>query len=124
MLVALDDQDDFPRISRQSGVFLAGGTPSTEIQRSIRRGSYRLGARDVRLTMSIPLALHSWMQAEAAMNGRNVRGRQPTVATALTLRVPSGRKARFREQLAADGYSYRHLFPDPRGLLDYSFMSE
>jgi hypothetical protein len=116
-LYALDDQLDFLRIIRQHGAFLTGGTPSTRPQR--RLGSDSMRAAEVRRSMSIPLALHSWSQAESVETGSPVRGRPPTVASALTLRVPSGNKTQLQKGLSAMNVTWSSLFPDPEGLRLY-----
>lgn len=114
-LFALDDHQDFLRIIRQSGVFLTGGTPSTIPQRRGGNGDPLL-AHDVREAMSIPLALHSWSQAEAALAGGADRGRKPTVASALTIRIPAKRKPKLLEGLESKTITWAWLFPDPEGL--------
>jgi hypothetical protein len=70
--------------------------------------------------MSIPLALHSWTQAEAALTGAVRRGRPPTVASALTLRIPELYKSELRRELENRGYSWASLFPDPEGFRTFS----
>jgi hypothetical protein len=117
-LFALDDQDDFLRISRQRGVFLTGGTPSTQPWRRTATG-VTLKAVDVRSSMSLPLALHSWGQAEAAEQGRSARGRKVSFASALTIRIPASAKAPLCRELETKGYSLSSLFPDPDGLKSY-----
>ncbi len=113
-LYALDDHADFLRIIRQRGVFLTGGTPTTRPRRRDATG-LELRARDVRRCMSLPLALHSWTQAEGAFAGARPRGRKPTVASTLTLRIPQRAKSQIRRDLEAEGYSMRLLFPDTEG---------
>lgn len=119
-LYVLSDQADFPRIVHQAGVFLTGGTPSTQPRR-IAQGQH-LRAKDVRRCMSIPLALHSWVQAEAAAGGRPAHGRRPTVASALTLRIPAAAKASIRADLEVEGWTMERLFPDPEGYRDRSVV--
>ncbi len=114
-LYALEDQADFLRIIRQKGVFLIGGTPSTRPHRRYPDGR-SLTAIDVRSSMSIPLALQSWAQAEAAFNGTTARGRAATVVSALTLRIPQANKTALRESLEESGLSWSTLFPDAAGL--------
>lgn len=65
--------------------------------------------------MSAPLALHSWAQAEAAAHHGVVPGRQPTVASALTLRIPHGSKLQIQLDLEDEGYTMKRLFPDAEG---------
>lgn len=113
-MYALEDHQDFLRIIRQAGVFITGGTPSTRPMRLLH-GS-RMGAAEVRKIMSLPLALHLWAQAEGALTGAAVRGRTPTVASALTLRVPAASKQAIRDQLEVVGITWASLFPDPGGL--------
>jgi FRG domain len=119
-LYALDDQEDFLRIARQKGVFVTGGTPSTRPQRRIKSGTKEsLKAHDVRRCMSIALALHSWSQAEAALNGGVVRGRTPTTASALTIRIEARHKQSILTNLRGRGYTWAMLFPDVDGLRRY-----
>ena len=113
-LYSLDDQRDFLRIIRQQGAFLTGGTPSTQPQR--RAFGENLTAVDVRRNMSLPLTLHSWAQAEAAMNNTRARGRSPSVASALTLRIPAESKQQLLNELDSVGINWEYLFPDPEGL--------
>lgn len=114
-LYALEDQADFLRIIRQKGVFLIGGTPSTRPHRRYPDGK-SLTAVEVRSSMSIPLALQAWAQAEAAFAGRTAPGPAATVASALTLRIPQANKAAFRQSLEDAGLSWSSLFPDAAGL--------
>jgi FRG domain len=88
-LHALTDHQDFLRIVRQRGLFLLGGTPSTIPQRRTAHGA-QLSAADVRTAMSAPLVLMKWSQASNAANGRATQGRVPSVASALTIRIPCG----------------------------------
>ena len=120
-LFALDDQQDFLRITRQGGAFLVGGTPSTQPQRRVR--GENMHAVDVRKSMSIPLVLHSWAQAEAAESGQPARGRAATVASALTLRIPTKAKNRLRTELDSLGINWAALFPDPDGLKAYGELT-
>ncbi len=113
-LYSLDDQRDFLRIIRQQGAFLTGGTPSTQPQR--RAFGENLTAVDVRRSLSVPLTLHSWAQAEAAMNNTKAPGRAPSVASAMTLRVPAGSKEQLLGALDSEGINWEYLFPDPDGL--------
>jgi hypothetical protein len=115
---ALEDHADFLRITRQKGVFLGGGTPSTQPQRLLEGN--RLLAGQVRASLSIPLVLHQWSQAEAAATGAAVGGREPTVASALTLRIPAAAKGAMRAGLEAAGLSHAHLFPDEAGLIRHA----
>jgi len=105
------------RSSEKFGAFLTGGTPSTRPQR--RLGYESMRAADVRRSMSIPLALPSWSQAESAQTGLPVRGRPPTVASAPTLRVPSGKKKQLQRSLRATDVTWPSLFSDPEGLRLY-----
>lgn len=114
-LYALEDQADFLRIIRQRGVFLIGGTPSTRPHRRYPDGT-SLSAVEVRSSMSIPLALQAWVQAEAAFNRTTARGPAVTVASALTLRIPQDNKAAIRRSLEKSGRSWSTLFPDAAGL--------
>jgi hypothetical protein len=114
---ALGDQADFLRINRQNGVFLMGGTPSTRPHRRYPDGT-SLNANEVRESLSIPLALMSWSQAEAAAAGRSAPGRAATTATALALTIPKANKASLRVELEDDGLSWAYLFPDAEGLRD------
>jgi hypothetical protein len=118
-LYVLNDHADFLRIIRQRGAFLTGGTPSTQPYRRAADGR-ELKAADVRRAMSLPLALHSWSQAEAAQSGNAVRGRALSVASALTIRIPRDAKPNIRIDLETEGYSMRRLFPDPEGYKDRS----
>lgn len=113
-LYAMDDHLDFLRIIRQEGAFITGGTPSTRPQR--RLNGVPMNAAQVRRSMSISLALHSWTQAEAAVTGAAVPGRAPTVASALTIRVPSAQKPALQAELEASGITWAYIFPDPDGL--------
>lgn len=115
-MFALDENEDFPRIVRQEGVFLIGGTPSTRPHRRTGDGTSLL-ATDVRRCMSLPLALHSWAQAEAASRGTNAPGPRPTFASALTLRIPAAAKASIRADLELQLATDARLFPDPEGYL-------
>lgn len=117
-LFCLDDQDDFLRISRQRGVFITGGTPSTRPQRRTAPGS-PMNAAAVRSCMSLPLALQSWKQAESALDGTSVRGKPASVASALTLRVPAAAKKAIRTELEEMGWGMATLFPDVAGLRDH-----
>lgn len=118
-LFALPDQADFLRIQRQEGVFITGGTPSTVPTRAIPNVRI-LDAPAVRSSMSIPLVLHGWGQAEAAMEERRARGRGVTVASALTLRLPASTKSQLCRELEALTISWQNLFPDAEGFREHS----
>ena len=111
-----------PRIVRQEGCFLMGGIPSTNPYRRMRRGGagtdwIDMHAEDVRACMSVPFRLITYDRAEAAAEGRGIRG-APAIARAFTLRVCD--KARQRTELEqAFGYSHRSLFPDFPGFRDH-----
>ncbi len=119
-LFALDDQADFVRITRQEGVFLIGGTPSTSPRCLLPDGT-NLRAHEVRACMSIPLRLHSWSQAEAALEGKHPRGKHVKVASGLTLRIPADAKRGLRGELEDQyGLTMSALFPDPEGFRQHS----
>ncbi len=123
-LFAFDDHEDFLRISRQSGVFLGGGTPSTQPHRRLKSSGVSLTAKDVRRSMSLPIALHSWSQSEAALSRANVRGRAPAVASALTIRIPARAKASLLAALYKQEYRFAKLFPDAQGLSDHGPVTQ
>lgn len=108
-----------PRIVRQEGCFLMGGIPLTVPARNVRvDGGWRpLRTAEVRASMSVPLRLVTYQQAEAAARKERLPG-QPPRARAFTLRI--SRKAAIREELQRGfGYSYRSLFPDFPGFASY-----
>ena len=106
-----------PRIVRQQGCFLMGGIPSTQPQRSVRRGrGWRLlRANEVRACMSLPFRLITYQQAVSAFAGQRLRGQPPR---AFTLRVRNKREIRKQLDQAFD-LSHRSLFPDFPGLRQY-----
>lgn len=114
-LYALEDQAHFLRINRQKGVFVIAGTPSTKPHKRYPDGK-SLTAVEVRLSTSIPLALHQWSRAEAALMQTKTKGRAATTASALTLRIPRESKAKLLEELEARELSWSYLFPDAEGL--------
>ena len=118
-LFALDDHEDFLRISRQDGVFLVGGSPSTQPRRHFSPCRRDLRADEVRGIMSLPLVFHRWLQAEAAADGTKATGRPPTIAAALTIRVSADLKVSLVSALKKVDITYERLFPDVQGLLDY-----
>lgn len=119
-LFALLDQQDFLRITRQHGVFIVGGTPTTRPHRR-GTGGKSLSAIEVRTAMSVPLALHSWAQAEAAQRGTRAKGPRVTYASAMTLRIDQAAKAQIRAALeGGHGITMATLFPDPDGFRENS----
>lgn len=65
-----------PRIVRQEGCFLVGGVPSTTPLRNVRTATaWRpMRAAEVRECMSVPFLLITYQQAQAAHEGRALRG--------------------------------------------------
>jgi hypothetical protein len=109
-----------PRIVRQDGCFLMGGVPSTQPARSVREaGTWRpVHADEVRTSMSVPVVLINYDQAEAAYAGINLAG-QPPKARTFTLRIKVD-----KEQLRAEldrmlGHRHQSLFPDFPGFADF-----
>jgi FRG domain len=109
-----------PRIVRQDGCFLMGGVPSTQPARGVREdGLWRpLRADEVRSSMSVPVVLINYEQAEAAYAGTTLVG-QPPKARTFTLRVVAD-KERIRAELDRMlGHRHCSLFPDFPGFAQY-----
>ncbi len=108
------------RIVRQDGCFLMGGIPVRAPARNVRRssGGWRfLDLKEVRRCMSVPFSLIQYKQAQAADEGRRLRGRQPTTC-AFTLRITH--KSELRADLDRTfGYTYATMYPDFAGFAAY-----
>ncbi len=109
-----------PRIVRQDGCFLMGGVPSTNPARNVRvGGTWRLlRAAEVRTSMSVPVVLIGYEQAEAAYAGTTLAV-QPPKARTFTLRVAVDKEQARAELDRMLGHRHQSLFPDYPGFAQF-----